>query len=316
MRAARTLQIGKVPVSYLSMQPDTRYSESNASESQAEDDLLQLFKSNNPYAEVKNVLSNRPSWPMLYHLSPQRGNIVSWYNFSPKSRVLEVGAGCGAVTQELVKQNILVTSLELGEKRSLVNAYRNKNIGNLKVIIGNLQEYNPDELFEYIVCVGVLEYASSFINDSEPYLEFLRLLKQRMKPRGRLLLAIENRLGLKYLAGAPEDHTGRLFEGLNGYPSTLGVQTFGRGELTDLLKSSGFSSLDFYYPFPDYKLPYMIFSDDYLPGKDCDFPLGLLPTPTLDQPRYNVISEEDLMIYIEGNGLFPQLSNSFLVVAR
>ena len=32
------------------------------------------------------------------------------------------------------------------------------------------------------------------------------------------MLAIENRMGLKYLNGAREDHSGRAFEGIQGYP--------------------------------------------------------------------------------------------------
>ena len=67
------------------------------------------------------------------------------------------------------------------------------------------------------------------------------------------MIAIENRLGLKYWAGATEDHTGLYFEGLEGYPTTDYVRTFSKPELEALLRQSGYG-LD-YYPYPDYKFP-------------------------------------------------------------
>mgnify|MGYP006938600231 CR=1 FL=1 len=40
------------------------------------------------------------------------------------------------------------------------------------------------------------------------------------------MIAIENRLGLKYWAGCTEDHVGKYFEGLENYPDTRSVRTF------------------------------------------------------------------------------------------
>ena len=44
-------------------------------------------------------------------------------------------------------------------------------------------------------------------------------------------MAIENKLGLKYFAGCKEDHVGRMFEGIEGYKNTSGVETFSKREL-------------------------------------------------------------------------------------
>lgn len=85
-----------------------------------------------------------------------------------------------------------------------------------------------------------------------------------LKPEGRLLIAIENRLGLKYFAGAPEDHTDLHFFGINGYPGNQSVRTFSKNELGELLENSGFPFLRFYYPYPDYKFPTEIFTDESL----------------------------------------------------
>ena len=47
----------------------------------------------------------------------------------------------------------------------------------------------------------------SFTEGKTPYETFLKEMGGYLKPEGKLLIAIENRLGLKYFAGAPEDHT-------------------------------------------------------------------------------------------------------------
>ena len=47
----------------------------------------------------KNIKDNKfSSWVEEYHLSPIRHNLLKWYPFGPRDTVLEVGAGCGALT--------------------------------------------------------------------------------------------------------------------------------------------------------------------------------------------------------------------------
>ena len=73
---------------------------------------------------------------------------------------------------------------------------------------------------------------------------------------------------MKYWLGAPEDHTSVVYDGITGYSKESKIRTFGKKELKDLLKTSGFEYTNFYYPLPDYKLPTVIFSDEYLPTVD------------------------------------------------
>lgn len=58
-----------------------------------------------------------------------------------------------------------------------------------------------------------MEYQGSYTNSENPYKDFLKKIKQLLKPNGKLLIAIENQYGLKYWCGAREDHTGIPFEG-------------------------------------------------------------------------------------------------------
>jgi len=109
-----------------------------------------------------------------YHLSPIRANLVNWYSFDKKARVLEIGAGCGAITEALVKQDVHVDALELSERRAIINATRNQKAKNLNVLIGNLEVLEATRPYDYAVCVGVLEYAGRFTSGAKPYEMFLK----------------------------------------------------------------------------------------------------------------------------------------------
>ena len=61
-------------------------------------------------------------------------------------------------------------------------------------MVGNLNDMTFPEKFDYVVVNGVLEYAMSFTEGKTPYETFLQRMGAYLKPEGRLLIAIENRL--------------------------------------------------------------------------------------------------------------------------
>ena len=160
--------------------------------------------------------------------------------------------------------------------------------------------------------IGVFEYAQFSIQSEDPFVDYLKRIRTHLTKGGRLVIAIENRIGLKYWAGATEDHTGIYFEGLEGYPTTNYVRTFSKPELEQVIRRAGLSSMEFYYPYPDYKFLERIYSDAYLPKK------GELNRnrQNFDRERIQLFSEERVYDTLIESGLFPQFSNSFLVVVR
>ena len=130
-------------------------------------------------------------------------------------------------------------------------------VGNFNVVAEKMEER-----FDYVTLIGVLEYAKSYIGKDNPYPEYLEKINRLLKPGGKILIAIENRLGLKYFAGCREDHVGREFVGIEGYPGIDFVETFSKPELEQILQENGFSKFKFYYPYPDYKFPAVIYSDE------------------------------------------------------
>ena len=293
---------------------DTYYpGEDLYSDGPVEEELLEIAR-NYREEELNQVIASRKSWPVLYHFSHVRANILEWLPIEKSHKVLEIGSGCGAITGALARKAGSVTCIELSKMRSTINAVRNRDYNNIRILMGNFQdiEKNLNEKYDYITLIGVFEYSEGYIGTKEPYKEMLRRISSHLAPKGKLVIAIENRLGLKYWAGCTEDHVGKYFEGLEGYPTTKGVKTFSRRELKDLISESGNFKTTFYYPYPDYKFPMTIYSDQYLPEKGelketfCNF----------DRERMLIFDEPKVYDSLIDSGLFPEFSNSFLVLVE
>jgi SAM-dependent methyltransferase len=277
------------------------------SDGDIEDELLRIVREHDDFTEV---LAHDHRWPILYHLSPIRQNIINWYPFEKGASCLEIGGGCGAITGALCPNLGKVTVVELSKRRSMINYERHKHFDNLEIIVGNLNDITFEEKFDYITLNGVLEYAGSFTHTDSPYEDFLKQIKTYLKPGGKLIVAIENRYGLKYFAGAKEDHTGREFDGITGYLETDKVRTFGKPELKKLLSQSGYPKQEFYYPHPDYKMPMEIYSQYRLPSLDT----LLASAPNFDNERFELFNETEAFKGIIENHQFEFFANSFLVV--
>lgn len=301
-------EIGKVKLNYQYYPGVDLYSDGDI-----EDELLQIVK-NHTSDEWNRIIASRQSWPILYHLSHIRENIIEWLPICSTDRVLEIGSGCGAVTGCLADKAQKVTCIELSEKRSLINAYRNQNRGNIEILLGNFEEIerNLNETFDYITLIGVLEYGEKYITGECPYETFLKAAKKHLRPGGSVIIAIENKMGMKYWAGCKEDHIGRYFEGIEDYTQSNGVKTFSKHELEELLRRAGFTNFKFYYPYPDYKLPTVIYSDEYLP-KEGELDRNMC---NFDQERVVLFNEVKAFNTVLRAGVFPLFSNSYLISAK
>lgn len=276
-----------------------------------EDEMLEIARNISP-EKCNRVIGERKSWPILYHFSHIRENILSWLPLTGKEKVLEIGSGCGAVTGALCRGAGEVTCIDLSMKRSEINAWRHRDEKNLTIHVGNFQDIEKTltEKYDYITLIGVFEYGEAYIKSENPYVDFLKIIKKHLKPDGKIVMAIENRFGLKYWAGCTEDHFGTLFEGIEGYPATKGVKTFTQKELKGILKEAGDLKSTWYYPFPDYKFPMTIYSDRRLPQKG---ELNRMEY-NFDRLRMNLFQESAVYDSILDNELYPLFANSFLVL--
>ncbi|WP_243155975.1 class I SAM-dependent methyltransferase [Clostridium sp. C2-6-12] len=280
------------------------------SDGDIEKELVEITRNNDDFSQI---IKDDCRWPILYHLSPIRRNLLEWMEFENDSSVLEIGAGCGALTGVFCEKAKDVIAVELSKVRAEVISNRYKNHNNLEIIVGNLNDIDfGEKKFDYITLIGVLEYAGGYSNYSDPYCGFLEHVTKLLKPEGKLIVAIENRFGLKYWAGAREDHTGNLFHSIKGYDQNSNVKTFSKNELIELFSRVGLTSLDFYYPIPDYKLPMQIFSDEFMPrvGDVTHY------FPNYDTDRLQLFDEKSVYEDIIKNNKFDFFANSFLVICK
>ena len=277
------------------------------SDGDIEEQMLKMAKEG---ITCEDLSSEQVSFPVIYHFSDLRANILNWYPITKSDSVLEIGAGCGAITGTLCEKAGQVTSVELSKRRAQINYYRNEKKENLTIMVGNLNDMDLGQQYDYVVVNGVLEYAMSFTEGDTPYETFLRKMGSYLKDTGKLLIAIENKLGMKYFAGAPEDHTDIPFFGINGYPGNHSVRTFSKTELQELVKESGFPFQKFYYPYPDYKFPTEIFTDASLTTNHYGKNYPIYTDKTVD-----LFSETAGIEAMKKEQIADRFVNSFLLVA-
>jgi 2-polyprenyl-3-methyl-5-hydroxy-6-metoxy-1,4-benzoquinol methylase len=259
-------------------------------------------------------------WSSFYHLTRKRGNIVKPVIETFGHSVLEVGSGMGAISRALGEAGLDVVSLEGSPRRSHIGAMRCADLENVTVVNDVIQNFSGAQ-FDTVLVVGVLEYSRMFLevpHGVDAVTEMLDHLVSLVAPGGQLVVAIENQLGLKYLVGVPEDHVGQRMVGVEGTYPERGPVTFGRRELRARLAQAGLANQDWYYPFPDYKVPACVIAEAAWDGASGFDPVPLVaPTFGGDPQRpatvlFDAGLAEDV---VARNGLGRDLANSFLVRA-
>ncbi len=296
-------KIGNVTMNYEFYTGKDLYSDGDI-----EDEILQIVKTSEDYNYTDSRFNN---WAVLYHLSRQRENIVEPMDISETDDVLEIGAGMGAVTGAMARKAHKVDCIELSKRRSLVNANRHKTADNIEIFVGNFQDIKITKKYDVITLIGVLEYANYYINAKKPFQAFLDKIKECLKENGKLYIAIENRLGMKYFAGYNEDHIGKPFIGIEGYNNENKVRTFSYSEIKKLLQSCGFDKLTFAFPFPDYKMPQVFYDEETIMEYEVDYS----EKHNYDSPIQECFNQVKALKSLKGTEEIKYFANSFLIEA-
>ena len=260
-------------------------------------------------------------WASLYHLTPYRATIFDALGLAGDARVLELGAGCGAVTRWLGEHFDSVDAVEGSLARARVARERCRDLENVRVAAANFFDLDFGAAYDIATLIGVLEYSHLYhpeLGDDPAGAarSNLELARRSLAADGMVVIAIENKLGLKYLGGSHEDHAARRFEGIEGYPSRRSAVTYSAAELERLVLAAGVTAVDFYLPFPDYKLARTVF--DAKLTDESAFPANWIETPFPDRagPQAQAPFNESLALReLVAGGLLRDLSNSFLVLA-
>lgn len=316
----KSTKIRNIKIHYLKNKPKKKYFD------QSEKFLFDFF--NKPQSdkeeEIEKLLQGNPPWPIPYHLSPQRQHLLDWYPFKKDASILDIGAGCGALTGLFSHNLKRVVCLELTDIRAQIIAKRWGDRDNIEVYCGLIEDFNPQERFDYVNLTGVLEYAGMFYKNgkdenvfADAPVKFLNKVSNLVKKGGTVFIAIENPLGIRYFTGSVEDHYGELFEGLENYPQYKGIRTFTQKELVKLAQQSGFSDLNLYFPIPDYKFPTFIMSEEYLKKHNCNSLSSMFQsTESSNNPQFRLFSEILLSYQLLKEDILEHCLNSFLLISR
>ncbi len=293
-----------------------RYTEGKA----AEKAMLAAMKNVEDVSlDSEELMQKVRDMPSYYHLGVGRSAILRCLDLPAGSRVLELGAGCGAITRYLGETFACVEAIEESPIRAEIARERCRDLENVSVLCEDLRDERFAPNYDVAVIIGVLEYAPVFIYPEEApgdaCLRLLKLAKSALDANGYLVLAIENRIGLNYWAGAPENHTGRPYDGVHEYPNAGSPITFTRKELQKLLADAGFSHTAFYYCFPDYHFARTILSStgderEHFLHNWVEFPLDALSNPR--KPTFNKPLAAKVLCE---SGMLREFANAFLVVA-
>lgn len=233
---------------------------------------------------LTDLFKGKNDWLLQIITSDLRSKFIEERKLSKEKFILDVGAGWGQFSIPLAKKNRVCSVEPTPEKIEFIKAVaKQENIEeNIFFVGSDYLQLQFDTKFDCILCIGVLEWIGSFRDDLEPFelqLSFLSKARKDLKKNGTMIIGIENRIGLKYLLGAADDHTGIPHISYFAYERArkkfniatnkeLKSFTYSLGEYTNMLKKSGFSKIQFYVALPDYKLPKKIFP---INGDACAF---------------------------------------------
>jgi SAM-dependent methyltransferase len=257
-------------------------------------------------------------WNIRRYLAPDAANILRPFEHDLRgARVLEIGASFGQLTRYLGEIGARTTALEPSEKRRSIIRARCRDLPQVEVRAENLSDYAPPDRFDVIVMVGALGQADRRGGSDDPELEMLKRARSLLHPQGRLILAAENRFGLKYFAGHPDSGSGLAYGGLEGRHEEGQSRPISRRGLETKLKQAGFSIDSLLLPFPDHQFVHAIVDSEAFEANDFDASVFAWSNASRDPQRIPdpPFSQELAWAEICDGGLAADLANAFLLVA-
>ena len=166
----------------------------------------------------------------------QSANILNWYPFKENQKVLNIGEQLEELTRLLANKCSKVQNVNR---------------------ISEIDKIN--ERFDIITLIGINEYERIDLK------YVIKKLENSLEVNGKILIAVDNKFGLKFWAGNPEKILDKKFISLIGYNNEPEkIETYTKKYIEKVLQTMGYNTR-FYYPLPDYKVPNVIFTDEQLP---------------------------------------------------
>ena len=176
--------------------------------------------------------------------------LLAWYDFMPGTKVLFVGDDSHALLDMLRERQLGVLQCCLEDLNNAVwcDSYK-----------GN---------FDYVIAVKELEKTTQPV-------DVLKVLSSLLNDSGRLLLGMNNRLGVRYFCGDRDCYTDHIFDGLEGYRGVcqkpedeFDGRMYSHYELASIVAEAGFTKNQFFSVWPDLSVPSHLFEEHVAPSED------------------------------------------------
>lgn len=263
--------------------------------------------------EETDTKQNTSGHLFVKEFSPLRANAISWLNIVKGSNVLEINSGCGAVTEYLLGMDCNVRCIEPSMVKCKINALRNADAENLDIYVGDATEFfalnknnNTDTKTDNRF--GDISYGYIIIWDAHELVDKidLNMLAAMLNKTGKLVLAFNNKYGLKYFAGCKD-------EGMDYFSSIdKASKLITKEQFESVLAAQNIEHFDVYYPYPDYVFTHSVYSDYYLPKAgdltNNDYYYG--------DERLIIFDETEAYNNIIKDGKFAEFSNSYMYVVE
>ena len=212
---------------------------------------------------IKNPAKYIPN-SIYDYVSPLRSLLLEWYPFSDGSSLLEVGGNIGEFTGFLCERCKEVVCIENNESSMKIIKKRCSKYDNLALLNLDINNLESIGKFDYIFVHNIFGFIKKYVKGNNAYCSFFRLLYEHLTDNGKILIAANNRIGLKYISGAIEELSKKMFTGMNDFDSYDKIQTFTKTELVSIFKQADIEYYKFYYPFPNYVFPMEIHTSESL----------------------------------------------------
>lgn len=261
-----------------------------------------LSSDNNDYTET---IRKDKRLDTARYLGGMGNGLFAWLNIGADDSVLLIGSLWGSYIENILSRCKQAVILEKDPFIASCVKFRMRKYKNAEFRVGGLSSLKNDESFNIIILVP--DESGTEFHDKTDFEASFFDIKHHLSDEGRMYAVIPNRLGTKYLCGAYDDYNNNPFENITDHNSN-GIYRFDKAELSASLFAAGFSKIRFYYPFPDYLTPQLIYSDDHIPKAEIKERLKIF----VNSPENRVLSEKKLAFILAQNDVLNTFSNYFI----
>lgn len=242
------------------------FSENNKYLSDNERRLIDEYINKIPEEKYEEKFNTEVTTNEIMHLSLQPQNLINWNpNINSNSTVLQVGGNLGEITSVLCQKSKFVTVIEPNYEKGMAISKRTEKYENLEILIGSINEIDISKKYDVIFIIDFIPRIEEIFGEKIDFRGAIKKLENYLNITGKFIWAVDNKYGLKYFIGHPENVYNKKFLSLLGYSSVKNkVETFTKSTIEQKLSDLGYT-FRFYYPLPDFRLPNVIFSDEQLP---------------------------------------------------